>query len=194
MPKVSTWVRVLTVAIVVAASVGRVAPTRAEDQEDREDQEDEEMVMKALNPQNLKFEPIPNMPICATAAIVRGDPRWGPAWVYLKLASGCRVPLHWHSANEDLIVISGKGSITMTHGPTLPFVPGAYASLPAKHTHQASCTRTCLLFSIADAAFDIHYVDENGEEITAEEALKRPVSTKKATTKKGTTKKKATKK
>lgn len=128
--------------------------------------------MIVLNPQTLKFTPIPDMPDCASAAILRGNPRYGPAWVLLKLGSGCRVPWHWHTANETLVVISGRGSLAMKDGPPLPFVPGAYASLPAHHAHQASCSRTCLLFNGADAAFDIHYVDATGKEISAAEALK----------------------
>jgi mannose-6-phosphate isomerase-like protein (cupin superfamily) len=128
--------------------------------------------MIVLNPQTLKFTPIPDLPDCASAAILRGNPRSGPAWVLLKLASGCRVPWHWHTANETLVVISGRGTLAMKDGPPLQFVPGAYAALPAHHAHQASCSRTCLLFNGADAAFDIHYVDATGKDISAEEALK----------------------
>ena len=128
--------------------------------------------MIVLNPQTLKFTPIPDMPDCASAAILRGDPRSGPAWVLLRLASGCRVPWHWHKANETLVVISGRGTLAMKDGPPLQFVPGAYASLPSRHMHRANCSRTCLLFNGADAAFDIHYVDASGEEISLEKALR----------------------
>src|SRR6185295_10627846 len=138
------------------------APTRAADTAE----------MVTLSPQKLKFTPIPDMPGCSSAAILRGNPRSGPAWVLLKLASGCRVPWHWHTANETLVVISGQGTVEMKDGPPLQFAPGAYASLPSHHAHQASCSRTCLLFNGADAAFDVHYVDASGEEISADKALK----------------------
>lgn len=128
--------------------------------------------MASVNPATLKYEPIPNMPTCASAAILRGNPIFGPAWVLLKLASGCRVPWHWHTANEDLVVINGRGTIEMKDAPTLWFAPGAYASLPSHHVHRASCSRACLLFSIADAAFDINYVDDDGRAISLEQALK----------------------
>ncbi len=123
------------------------------------------------SPQALKFAPVPDLPACATAAILRGDPRSGPAWVLLKLESGCRVPWHWHTANEALVVISGRGTLSMKDGAPLQFAPGAYASLPSHHVHQASCSRSCLLFNEADAAFDIHYVSSKGEEIPAAKAL-----------------------
>ena len=133
---------------------------------------DDTTQVTTLNPETLKFSPIPDMPSCASAAIVRGNPRSGPAWVFLKLATGCRVPWHWHTANETLLVINGRGTLAMKDGPPLQFVPGAYASLPNHHIHQASCARACLLFNTADAAFDIHYADANGQEISSDEAMK----------------------
>jgi quercetin dioxygenase-like cupin family protein len=134
--------------------------------------------MIALDPGNLEFTKIPNMPSCATGATLRGDPRTGPSMVLLKLESGCRVPWHWHTANEDIVVISGQGKIEMRDGPSLEFVPGAFASLPNQHTHQASCHRSCLLLASSDAAFDIHYVNTAGEEISTEKALGRPTPNK----------------
>jgi hypothetical protein len=44
--------------------------------------------------------------------------------------------------------------------------------------HQASCARTCLLFNVADAAFDIHYVDASGADISLDKALQAPLKTK----------------
>jgi hypothetical protein len=66
----------------------------------------------------------------------------------------------------------------MKDDPPLQFAPGAYASLPSHHMHQASCSRTCLLFNSADAAFDIHYVDASGEEISLDEAMKQSAKAK----------------
>src|SRR5215472_6724636 len=57
----------------------------------------------AVNPKTMKFIAIPDMPSCTSAAILRGDPRSGPAWVLLKVASGCQVPWHWHTATEELV-------------------------------------------------------------------------------------------
>lgn len=158
-------------ALLVLLAVAALASGTAGHAEDDEITADK---MINVNPQTLKFTPVPDMPPCATAGILRGNPRTGPAWVLLKLASGCRVPWHWHTANESLLVVSGRGTVEMKDGPPLKFVPGAYASLPSHHMHQATCTNSCLLFSAADAAFDIHYVDANGEEISLEKALKPP--------------------
>jgi len=160
--------RTLLMLLAAVAALGASVPTHAEDTDQ----------MVTLNPQTLKFTPIPDMPGCASAAILRGNPRWGPAWVLLKLASGCRVPWHWHTANETLLVISGRGMVEMKDGPPLQFVPGAYASLPSHHMHRASCSHACLLFNGADAAFDIHYVNASGEDISPDEALRPPAKQK----------------
>jgi len=167
----SNRVRALLVLIAVAAMAATI---RAEEKKEPDTDR-----MISMTPQTMKFTPIPDMPPCATAAILRGNPRTGPAWVLLKLASGCRVPWHWHTANESLLVISGRGTVEMKDGPPLQFAPGAYASLPSHHVHQASCARSCLLFNTADAAFDIHYVGANAEEISLEKAMKPPAKAKK---------------
>jgi mannose-6-phosphate isomerase-like protein (cupin superfamily) len=155
-------IRASVVALAVAMALGRSVSAHAADTEET----------AAVNPQTLKFTPIPDMPDCASAAILRGDPRSGPAWVFLKLASGCRIPWHWHTANETLLVISGRGAVAMKDGTSLPFVPGAFASLPKEHVHRAACSRSCLLFNTADAAFDIHYVNASGKEIPSKKALR----------------------
>ena len=167
-------------SLLAAVAAGGAIPTRAADETPPAKVETagkEGAAAKALakmvvvDPRTLEFTAIPDMPDCATGAVLRGDPRSEPSWVLLKLASNCRVPLHWHSVNEDMIVISGQGSIAMTDAPALEFVPGAFASLPAHHTHQANCKFECLLFASSDGPFDIHYVDANGEEISAGDAL-----------------------
>ena len=162
----SNPMRALLTVLGVVLVLCEVGPVHAKDADE----------MIVLNAQTLKFEPIPDMPACASAAILRGNPRYGPAWVLLKLASGCRVPWHWHTANETLLVVSGRGLVSMQDGPVLKFVPGAYAALPAHHAHMASCSHACLLFNSADAAFDIHYVDGNGEEISLEKAMALPAT------------------
>ena len=107
--------------------------------------------------------------------MLRGNPRTEASVVFVKLASGCSVPWHWHTANEEIIVVSGAGTLDMKYGKPLAFQPGAYASLPNHHVHRARCVTTCVFTSIADGAFDIHYVDDAGAEISEGQALKAAV-------------------
>ena len=83
----SNRMRALFIMLAAVAALHEAVPTHAKDTEE----------MITLNPQTLKFTPIPDMPACASAAILRGNPRYGPAWVLLKLASGCRVCLLYTS-------------------------------------------------------------------------------------------------
>ena len=48
---------------------------------------------------------------------------------------------------------------------------GRRVMFPGKHVHQFTCSSACTAFVTSDAAFDIHYVDANGKEITPEAAL-----------------------
>jgi len=151
--------------LLAAAILSGPAPIHADDEP-----EPQEMVI--LPARKLEYIQVPDMPKCVTAAILRGNPRTDAAWVLLKLASGCSVPWHWHTANESLVVISGQGKFEMKKGKPLEFAPGAYAALPTRHVHRAVCTRECLLFNTADAAFDVHYVDDDGKEISLKKAVK----------------------
>lgn len=47
----------------------------------------------------------------------------------------------------------------------------AYAMMPSKHVHQFTCTSACSAFVSSDAAFDIHYVEASGAEISSDAAL-----------------------
>lgn len=150
------------IVLVVAFFAGPTPPTNAG--------ETPEMAM--IEPQNLKFAPVPGIPSCATAAPVRGDPSKGPSVLLIKLASGCRVPWHWHTANEQLMIVSGTGTLEMKDGKKLKLRAGTYALLPNHQVHQATCSSNCVFFNSSDGVFDVHYVDQAGKEITPEEALK----------------------
>jgi len=108
-----------------------------------------------------------------TAAPVRGDPAKGPSVLLVKLASGCRIPWHWYTATEQLMFVSGAGTLEMKDGKPIRLRAGSYASLPGRQIHQPTCSSSCVFFNTADADFDIHYVDESGKEIPADEALKK---------------------
>jgi quercetin dioxygenase-like cupin family protein len=129
---------------------------------------------RTFDPTVPQFAPVPIMPSCATVAPVRGDPRSGPSVVIVMLAPGCRVPWHWHTPNEDLVFASGTGVLDMKDGRPLRFHRGMHASLPSRHVHQMRCPRTCAFFSVSDATFDIHYVDDAGNEISMDDATKAP--------------------
>jgi hypothetical protein len=70
----------------------------------------------------------------------------------------------------------------MKSGGAHPLATGDYLYLEAKQAHQFTCVSSCAVFDVIDGAFDIHYVNAEGNEIPVERALKttaRPAATKK---------------
>src|ERR1035437_4792553 len=66
---------------------------------------------------STKFMTLPVLPSCMTSSAQRGDPMKGAAVLLLQVKSGCVVPWHWHTANENLMMVSGKGKAEMSGRP-----------------------------------------------------------------------------
>ena len=118
-----------------------------------------------------KYGGLPVFPSCAAFAVERGDPNTGPSLLLAKVSTGCVVPWHWHTAREELMLVSGTGKIEMKDQAPHTLPKGSFVLLPGKEAHQFSCQSQCLFFvNIADT-FDIHYVDPSGNEIPAAQAI-----------------------
>jgi quercetin dioxygenase-like cupin family protein len=118
-----------------------------------------------------KFGNLPVLPACMTVSVQRGDPSKGPSVIAGKLKAGCKIPWHWHTAAENLIVVSGSAKAEMKDGASHVLSPGDFAYMPGKQPHQFTCTTACTIFVLPDAAFDIHYIDKDNNEIPVEKAL-----------------------
>jgi len=119
-----------------------------------------------------KFITLPMLPACMTLSAQHGDPMKGAAVLLVKFTSGCVVPWHWHTANENLLMVSGKGKAEMKSGGAHAMTAGDYIFLPGKMPHQFTCISSCVLFDVTEGAFDIHYINAEGNEIPVEQALK----------------------
>lgn len=126
------------------------------------------------NVAEMKFAPIPGLPACTPGSVESGDPTKGAFIVLAKMPAGCTVPWHWHSGNERLMLVSGVARLEMKDGKPLDLQAGGFAMMPAHHVHLFRCERACMLYIDSDAAFDIHYVNAEGNEIPAADALKTP--------------------
>src|SRR5437870_942026 len=60
-----------------------------------------------------QFQKVPNIPDCATAAVQQGDPAKGVSVLLIKGTAGCNVPWHFHTPNEQLMMVSGTGRVQM---------------------------------------------------------------------------------
>jgi len=118
-----------------------------------------------VSPADLKAGNLAIIPACMKLVAVNGDPFQGPAMLYLTGEAGCVIPWHWHTANEQLVMVGGEARVEMKDGGNEAVKPGSYAFLASKHVHRFTCTSACALYDYSDAKFDIHYVDQNGTEI-----------------------------
>jgi quercetin dioxygenase-like cupin family protein len=111
------------------------------------------------------------LPDCYTYSVERGDPQTGPSVTYSKLAAGCKVPWHTHSANAQVLFVSGTFQLQMKGQQAQILSQGSYAYVPANHQHQETCVDGCLYYVIREGAADVHYVDEGGKELSPDIAL-----------------------
>jgi quercetin dioxygenase-like cupin family protein len=121
-----------------------------------------------------KFSAVPNAPACFTIAVEKGDPSKGSSVILAKFAPGCVAPFHWHTPGETAMVVNGSLETQMQGDKALVAHRGDFLFLPPHHVHRATCqgSAACLVFLSSDAAFDIHWVDPDGKEISLEQAIK----------------------
>jgi quercetin dioxygenase-like cupin family protein len=134
-----------------------------------------------VNAHEAKLVLVPGAPECATFAVEHGNPKQESSVTLVKLAGGCTVPMHWHSSNEQLMLVTGNARVEMQGEQPHSLKPGGYYFMPAHHLHQLSCKNGCTFHRSVDGPIDIHYVDSAGVEIPAEKALaafgERPATT-----------------
>lgn len=124
------------------------------------------------NVAEMKFATVPGLPTCAPGSVQSGDPRSGPSIILAKIGAGCSIPWHWHTANERLMLVTGKARLDAKDGKPFTLRAGGFAMMPSRHVHQFRCTAACELYVSSDAAFDIHYQDGQGKELSPDVALK----------------------
>ena len=118
-----------------------------------------------------KLAPMAGMPSCISMAVESGDPSKGPSVIVFEGKAGCTIPWHWHTPVEHVMIVSGSARMEMKGGSNATLGPGGYALMPSKHVHQFTCASACSAFVYSDGAFDIHYLDANGKEISPDAAL-----------------------
>ena len=120
----------------------------------------------------IKVGPVPGLPTCTPGAVQSGDPTKGASVILAKAAAGCSIPWHWHTPTEHLMLVSGVVRLEAKGDKPVTLRAGGFALMPSHHIHQFLCTTACILYVYSDAAFDIHYVDGQGKDISPDAALK----------------------
>jgi quercetin dioxygenase-like cupin family protein len=94
---------------------------------------------------------------CLLSAVEAGDPDTGPSTIILKAPAGCVVPWHFHTAQEQAVVIRGTVTMEMVGSPAMSLGAGGFALMPGKVPHQFACGRQaeCLIVVWFDGKYDI---------------------------------------
>lgn len=124
------------------------------------------------NVTQMTFAKFPGLPTCSPGSVQSGDPGKGPSIIAAKVDAGCTIPWHWHTPNEHLMLVSGVARLQTKDGKPMTLRAGGFAMMPAHHVHQFKCISACTMYVYSDAAFDIHYVDATGAELSPDAALK----------------------
>jgi quercetin dioxygenase-like cupin family protein len=99
---------------------------------------------------------------CLYDLLENGDPATGPSTFLLKAPPKCAVPPHFHTAEEQLIVVSGEVSTGMEGMSDTILGSGGFAMMPGKKPHWFSCVSKieCLMFVTFDRTYDITWVKQ----------------------------------
>jgi hypothetical protein len=109
-----------------------------------------------LTPDLLQWTPNPAAPE-VKMAIAWGDPQTGAHGVFHKFPAGFVAPLHTHSANTRIVVISGTMAIGDEQRKETRFPPGSYFTQPNTWSHTTSCVAgaDCLIYTEVDGKWDL---------------------------------------
>jgi quercetin dioxygenase-like cupin family protein len=96
-------------------------------------------------------------PECLKVARENGDPDTGPSAFLLEAPSGCVVPAHSHTAEEQMMVVRGDVLTGMDGMSETVLSAGGFAMMPSKAMHWFTCKSksTCLMFVTFDRKYDI---------------------------------------
>ena len=105
----------------------------------------------------------PFLPQGCGIAVLHGDPAKNNVDVFLRVPAKSKLPLHWHSSAERMVLVAGELHVTYDGQKTAVLKPGTYAYGPAKRPHSGACESTapCVLFIAFESPLDA--VPSNGK-------------------------------
>jgi quercetin dioxygenase-like cupin family protein len=97
---------------------------------------------------------------CLADVLENGDPASGASTFLLKAAANCVVPPHYHTAEEQLMVVRGDVLTGMQGMSPVVLGAGGFAMMPSKQVHWFTCNSKegCLMFVTFDRTYDIVWV------------------------------------
>lgn len=110
----------------------------------------------------LKWGPCPPfLPQGCGLAVLHGDPAKNNVDVLLRVPAKSKLPLHWHSSAERMVLVAGELQVTYEGQKTVVLRPGTYAYGPARRPHSGACDSAvpCVLFIAFESPLDAVLVD-----------------------------------
>ncbi len=103
-------------------------------------------------------ENVPNVKVVDLS----GDRVRGPFSCMIKLPAGYALPLHVHTSDLRIVIVSGTLVHRSEGKPEIRLPPGSYLVEPAGLRHATTCdpASDCVVFAEGDKKFDLNLVDE----------------------------------
>lgn len=117
----------------------------------------EQALTQTADDAKLKWGPCPAfLPKGCEIAVLHGDPGKDNSDIFFKVPGKAKIPLHWHTSPERMILVAGKLQVTYKGQKTATMKPGTYAYGPAKRPHDAYCASStpCVLFIAFESPLD----------------------------------------
>ena len=149
---VNRWLKIASLLVVLLSLVA-VSPTPAVGQEPTREQP----TTRTHKDPQLKWSPCPPIfPKGCEVAVLHGDPAGGRSDVFLRTPPNYKLPPHWHTSPEHMILVAGELHVTYEGQKPSVLRPGTYAYGPAKARHEARCANAgpCVLFIAFESPID----------------------------------------
>ena len=145
-------IRASRVAFCAAVTVGLAAlPSHAGAQDH------DPAIARSADDARLQWGPCPAfLPEGCQIAVLHGDPAKPNADVFFKVPANSKLPLHWHSSAERMVLVAGELHVTYEGQEVTILKPGMYAYGPARRPHSGSCAGVgpCVLFIAFESPVD----------------------------------------
>jgi quercetin dioxygenase-like cupin family protein len=117
----------------------------------------EQAITRTADDSTLQWGPCPAfLPEGCRIAVLHGDPAKANADVFFKVPSNSKLPLHWHSSAERMLLVAGELRVTYEGQAATTLKAGTYAYGPAKKPHSGVCVSAtpCVLFIAFESPVD----------------------------------------
>ena len=93
-------------------------------------------------------------------AVLHGDPSKDNSDIFFKVPADFKIPLHWHTSPERMVLVAGKLDVRYEGEKTNTLNVNSYAYGPAKKPHKAYCHKggECILFIAFEKPIDAYEV------------------------------------